>query len=58
MIDYNLSLSQFVEVNDRVTHRPIRNTLVDLAVARQERKWADKDLALGVGKIESTIKSN
>jgi hypothetical protein len=45
MIDYNLSLSQFVGVNDRVTHRPIRNTLADLAAARQERVWADKDWA-------------
>ncbi|MBE9017315.1 hypothetical protein IQ272_14460 [Chroococcidiopsidales cyanobacterium LEGE 13417] len=58
MIDYNLSLSQFVEVNDKVTRRPIQDILADLAVARQEREWADKDLALGIGKIESTIQSN
>lgn len=43
--DYNLSPSQFVEVNDKVTHRPIQDILADLAVARQEREWADKDLA-------------
>lgn len=58
IIDYNLSPSQLVEVNGKVTHRPIPDILADLAVARQERKWADKDLALGIGKIESTIQSN
>ena len=43
--DYNLSPSQFVEINDKVTHRTIGDILADLAVTRQEREWADKDLA-------------
>ncbi|MGI8500398.1 MAG: N-6 DNA methylase, partial [Hassallia sp.] len=43
--DYNLSPSQFVDVSDKVVHRAIADILTDLAVARQEREWADKDLA-------------
>lgn len=49
--DYNLSPSQFVEVNDKVTHRPMQDILADLAVARQEREWADKDLAEVLAKL-------
>lgn len=43
--DYNLSPSQFVEINDKVTHRPISEILRDLEVARSEKEKVDKDLA-------------
>jgi type I restriction enzyme M protein len=49
--DYNLSPSQFVEVNDKVTHRPISEILMDLEVARSEREKADKDLAEVLAKL-------
>ena len=39
--DFNLSPSQFVEINDRATHRPIAEILADLARAREERERAD-----------------
>ncbi|MEO1432914.1 MAG: N-6 DNA methylase [Cyanobacteria bacterium J06632_19] len=42
--DYNLSPSQFVDINDKFVHRSIGDILADLAVAKQEREWADKDL--------------
>ncbi|MFN7947011.1 MAG: class I SAM-dependent DNA methyltransferase [Blastocatellia bacterium] len=42
--DYNLSPSQFVEVNDRVTHRPLSEILADLKAARLERERADAEL--------------
>jgi len=42
--DYNLSPSQFVEVNDRVQHRPLPDILADLETARTEREAADKKL--------------
>ncbi len=52
--DYNLSPSQFVEVNDQVQHRPLADILADLAVVRAEREQADAELAgvlarLGLG---------
>lgn len=50
--DYNLSPSQFVEINDKVTHRSLSEILADLAVARQEREWADKDLAEVLAKLD------
>ncbi len=43
--DYNLSPSQFVEVNDRATHRPLGEILVDLDAARAERERADAALS-------------
>jgi type I restriction enzyme M protein len=43
--DYNLSPSQYVEVEERVTHRPLGDILEDLAVARVERERADSSLA-------------
>lgn len=43
--DYNLSPSQFVEVNDKVQHRPLAEILADLAIARAERERADAELA-------------
>ncbi len=42
--DYNLSPSQFVEVNEREKHRPIPEILADLARARTERERADGEL--------------
>ena len=42
--DYNLSPSQFVDVNDKVEHRPMRDILADLAEARIAREKADKML--------------
>ena len=42
--DYNLSPSQFVEVADRIEHRPLPAILADLAAARAERERADAAL--------------
>jgi len=42
--DFNLSPSQFVEVNEREAHRPIPEILADLALARAERERADEEL--------------
>jgi len=42
--DYNLSPSQFVEVNDRAQHRPLAAILADLHEARIERERADAAL--------------
>ncbi len=42
--DYNLSPSQFVEVNDKAQHRPMSEILADLAEARAERERADAEL--------------
>ncbi|HKT39232.1 MAG TPA: N-6 DNA methylase, partial [Ktedonobacterales bacterium] len=49
--DYNLSPSQFVEVADRVEHRPLSEILADLAVARAERERADAALAETLAKL-------
>jgi type I restriction enzyme M protein len=49
--DYNLSPSQFVEVNDRAQHRPISEILADLAAARAERERADAELAVVLAKL-------
>ena len=42
--DYNLSPSQFVDVGDKVEHRPISEILADLTEARIAREKADKTL--------------
>ena len=42
--DYNLSPSQFVDVEDKVEHRPLSDILADLAEARIAREKADKIL--------------
>ena len=42
--DYNLSPSQFVDVGDKVEHRPISEILADLMEARTAREKADKTL--------------
>jgi len=49
--DYNLSPSQFVEVNDRVKYRPIRQILMDLDAARAERERADAKLTTLLAKL-------
>jgi type I restriction enzyme M protein len=43
--DYNLSPSQFVEVNDKAQHRAIAEILADLNFARVEREKADDELS-------------
>lgn len=42
--DYNLSPSQFVDVGDKVEHRPISQILADLTEARVAREKADDAL--------------
>ena len=42
--DYNLSPSQFVDVGDKIEHRPISEILADLTEARITREKADKTL--------------
>jgi len=49
--DYNLSPSQFVEINDRAKHRPLTEILADLTAAREARERADAELALVLGKL-------
>lgn len=49
--DYNLSPSQFVEVNDKVQHRPMVDILADLAVARAVRERADAELVSALAKL-------
>ncbi len=39
--DYNLSPSQFVEINGKIQHRPLSVILEDLAVVKSEREQAD-----------------
>lgn len=42
--DYNLSPSQFVDINDKVKHRPLKDILADLELAKAEREKADYEL--------------
>ena len=42
--DYNLSPSQFVDVGDKVEHRPVNEILADLTEAHIAREKADKIL--------------
>jgi hypothetical protein len=44
--------SMSVEINDKVTHRPISEILMDLEIARSEREKADKDLAEVLAKLK------
>lgn len=43
--DYNLSPSQFVDVNDHILHRPLAEISRDVNTARAERERADAQLA-------------
>ena len=54
--DYNLSPSQFVDTNDKFVHRSIADILADLAVAKQEREWADKDLNEVLAKLKLNMR--
>lgn len=49
--DYNLSPSQFVDVGDKLTHRPMAEILADLEVARAEREEADERLGCMLARI-------
>jgi type I restriction enzyme M protein len=42
--DYNLGPSLFVGLNEKVSHRPLPDIIVDLKAARAEREQADKEL--------------
>ena len=42
--DYNLSPSQFVDVGDKIEHRPVNEILADLTEARIAREKADRTL--------------
>jgi type I restriction enzyme M protein len=52
--DYNLSPSQFVEVGERTTHRPLSEILADLEVAKDEREAADVQLAATLARLGLT----
>jgi len=43
--DYNLSSSQFVDINDKAKYRPISEILTDLRIASKEREKADEELS-------------
>src|SRR5262249_28976613 len=49
--DYNLSPSQFVEINDKLHHRPLSEILVELRAARTECERADVELAAVLAKL-------
>jgi len=49
--DYNISPSQFVEVGERLTHRPLSEILADMEVARAEREEADARLAAVLARL-------
>ena len=42
--DYNLSPSQFVDINDRTKHRALAEIMADLQAAKVEREKADAKL--------------
>ena len=54
--DYNLSPSQFVDVGDKVEHRPVNEILSDLTEARLTREKADKALEDVLAQLGFTIK--
>ena len=49
--DYNLSPSQFIDVGDKVEHRPMPEILSDLTEARLAREEADKALEDVLGQL-------
>ena len=58
--DYNLSPSQFVDVGDKIEHRPVSEILADLSEARIAREKADNALEdlliqLGLNRKEGDI---
>jgi len=50
--DYNLSPSQFVDVNNKVHHRPMADILADLAQARAARERADWELVIILERLQ------
>jgi type I restriction enzyme M protein len=50
--DYNLSPSQFVDVNDALVLRPLQEIMADLAIARAERDLAEKKLTEVIGRLD------
>jgi len=54
--DYNLSPSQFVDVNEKVQQRPMDEILSDLQKARVERERADAELKEVLTKLSLDIK--
>ncbi|MGI4791654.1 MAG: N-6 DNA methylase [Janthinobacterium lividum] len=50
--DYNLSPSQFVEVGERVTHRPLSEIVRALVDAKVERDRADEHLASVLARLD------
>lgn len=49
--DYNLSPSQFVDVANAATYRPLQEIMADLAMVRAEREKADLTLAKLIGEL-------
>jgi type I restriction enzyme M protein len=49
--DYNLSPSQFVEVNDKAQHRSLAAILADLSAAKVERERADAEVGEILAKL-------
>ena len=49
--DYNLSPSQFVEINGKVQHRLISDILADLVIAKAESHKADIELTAILRKL-------
>ena len=52
--DFNLSLSQFVEVGERKTHRPLSEILADLDDAKAEHELADAHLSATLARLGLT----
>ena len=50
--DYNLSPSQFIDVGDKVEHRPVNEILADLTAARIAREKADNALEDVLARLE------
>jgi type I restriction enzyme M protein len=56
--DYNLSPSQFVDINDKTKYRPISEILTDLSGAETERERADAKLAEVLTKLRANYETN
>ena len=56
--DYNLSPSQFVDVGDKIEHRPVNEILSDLTEARIAREKADETLNKVLAQLGLQVKGN
>jgi type I restriction enzyme M protein len=56
--DYNLIPSQFLDINDKIKHRPLTEILRDLSGAEAERERADAHLAEVVAKLRANYETN